>query len=365
MQSEEDFIRTVGTRVQEAIEYFRCDKHFQSSRALRALTKDAEDLEKGSASADGSARRFLDAELSKYSEVGLIRQIEEEVLDALEMAKSEEHWELSYDGASAKVWYKQGTDGLHSFKAQGELVAPVVNLCALLNELELMKELFWFVKKVDTLQDLGRVRRTFHSMWALVWPLSDREAPLLGYGVDGMDEDDCFLTIARSLRDSDIDAEGNKLIIPAIPRGTVRMQADLISFHFSPISPSRTLVTLVARVDPKLTIFPVALINWCSRFFIRLSLMILEEKARNIENLPHGAVMKSEERKDVYSWMQNRLEEYWGSRGRLSELHNGILDDAERKHSIDEALTQAAAGKAKPPPGSKDKMLAAQLLRKK
>mmetsp|Transcript_9446 Transcript_9446/g.19920 ORF Transcript_9446/g.19920 Transcript_9446/m.19920 type:complete len:382 (+) Transcript_9446:174-1319(+) len=377
--SGSDLLVRFEAGIVEAVEYFRLDKHFQSARVLQNVEREIETALKSIQDETERSRvqAGVESVYGRYGETKLIRQIEGEVLNVLELARSEEDWTLSYDGSSAKVWYRaeraensSKSNGLHAFKARAELNAPVVNLCALLNETELFAELFWFVRKSAALQDLGRFRKSFHMQWQLLWPLSDREAPLLGYGVDGLDEDNCFMTVTRSLAREDVDSSGKQLEYPEPSSGRgqpVRMRAECLGFHFEPIEPTKTRATVVARLDLLLPFVPVALVNYSSRYFIRLSLHVLEVKAREMlgaspDSNKHLKAMEREDRREVYAWIQSRLEEHWKRHGKLEEFQNNKIESAQFKRTTSmENVDTSANG----PPAAVDKKLALQLLKKR
>ncbi|KAA8491557.1 hypothetical protein FVE85_2572 [Porphyridium purpureum] len=320
------FEAQVPSRVSAIVSLFHAEKHFQAARSLLALTEEAGVL---------NAQGAVDTECARYVEIPLIRQIESEVLKTLELLRSEEGWQISYEGNNTKVWYRQSANSsLNTFKVEGTLLAPVVNVAALLNEIDLFGELFWFMRQTKETERVSRTRTAFSIATSLFWPLSDRFANVLGYAVDGLDEDECMMIVCRDMDyDVDVNAKGQKFAKVPVPKGAVPMRAELIGWQFVPIEPTLTTVRLVAHVDLNLSFVPSAFVNWASKAFARHTIATLDHQAKQLPPA-HQQRLVDPERRQVYDWIDGQLRSYWEKKGKADVYDGGELhNDPGRKLS--------------------------------
>eukprot|EP00188_Purpureofilum_apyrenoidigerum_P000519 Plantae.Rhodophyta-Purpureofilum_apyrenoidigerum.ctg12292.p1 GENE.Plantae.Rhodophyta-Purpureofilum_apyrenoidigerum.ctg12292~~Plantae.Rhodophyta-Purpureofilum_apyrenoidigerum.ctg12292.p1 ORF type:complete len:329 (+),score=61.30 Plantae.Rhodophyta-Purpureofilum_apyrenoidigerum.ctg12292:336-1322(+) len=283
---------------EKALELYEADKLFQAHRVLAALQKTQPDAFERRAADD---KEFND-----------IWQQCTEAVRILEEMGVGDGWTLSYQGHGKTVWYKPwpGTD-FHCLKAEAILEADMLSLLSIVYETDFHSEIFSFIDDLNEIKRLRYSRKIIHSLYKTPWPMKNRESLLFGYAVNGFDEDDCLLVCFR-----DADTKRDAFEQPSPFTDTVKMSVSIAGLLFEPISATRTRVVNIASVDPCVAAVPTTLINWVARAIFRATLQVLEEKSREIHNLPHAERMRTD---PVYIELRAILKKY-------SELKNWEVD---------------------------------------
>jgi len=324
----------------QALAFYADDKLFQASRKFEVLTAEVAKMEKDSTVPSTEKQKLSEfkTKLSSDPKVLKIRQQSSECASLLHDCTSKESWEMCYDGQSTKVHYRKEPDSpVHSVRVRGILNVDFVKLASLIYETDLYKLFWWFVRDMKEIKKLGRCEKALHGIYQIFFPIRDREIPILGYGCDGLDEDDSFVLFFRSLREDDRDIDGKVIGVPKQPSGTIRIEMKVAGMRFIPVSRNAVDMTIIANLDPKISFVPRPLLNWATRSVFRFGLRILESKANELHNMPHMERMQTD---PFYEWFNSRVEDYFRS-------HPEKIQGVERgRTSFDPEKEQKAA---KPP----------------
>mmetsp|Transcript_9033 Transcript_9033/g.27151 ORF Transcript_9033/g.27151 Transcript_9033/m.27151 type:complete len:347 (+) Transcript_9033:88-1128(+) len=307
---------------EQALAFYGADKLFQAIRVF-------EQLENSIGAATGSTSELSESERELVEEIRHkldndasileMKKRSKECFELLRDCDSTDNWEMRYNGQSTKVWYKREPgSAIHSVKTEGIISADFIRLASLIYETDLYPLFWWFVREMKDIKKLGRCCKAVHGIYQAFWPIYDREVPILGYAVDGFDEDNCLLLFFRSLRPDDIDNEGNVIELPEKPPRSVRIDLNIAGMKFVPAGKNATKMTLICNLDPKIASVPAPLVNWATRSVFRASLRMLEVKANDLDGMPHIQRMQTN---PFYTWLSERLNEYF-------EQHREILDQS-------------------------------------
>jgi len=204
------------------------------------------------------------------AQLATIRRDTDEITRLVAEMKSEDGWDAAYAGPVTSVSYRvnEGDNGLMTYKIESTLVANVINLACVINEVQLYPNLFWFVRSLDVLEQPGRCQKTMYLRVRFFWPVADRDFYCYGYAVDGLDEDDCMLIYSRDLADVPDRLGPYRDRLDAKSKETVRGSMTA-AFLYKPLTASTTKMTFIAKVDPTLPYVPVPLMNWFGKVFGR------------------------------------------------------------------------------------------------
>lgn len=122
----------------------------------------------------------------------------------LDFETAQSDWESTMeDSHGSKVMWKPSKDSpIHTLRLDGKVASPAFNVLAVLMEVDMYQN--WIptimgigLKKLDLLLDLDRYRKLVHVDMALPWPIANRDANMVGYGVDMLSQGR-ILAVARS-----------------------------------------------------------------------------------------------------------------------------------------------------------------------
>lgn len=330
-------------KLTRVLDLYKEDKLLQSARVLEELTAyvhtTLNDVNVSGSQKEEALRvqeRLEQSDVKRIvAEIGEVRHLKESL-------NSKNGWSLSYDGAETKVWYRrEPSSSSHSMLVEGNIVAPLINVAALLYELDLYSDLLWFIKHAKLLEENGRLRRSAHFLLYAPWPLYDREVALYGYAVDGLDEDDCILVASRSLQRED-NVQIHSEITGSLGKRTVNANVQFAGYELVPVTPSVTRVRCIFNADPQLSIVPMPLINWSSRMFCRWSLRAMESRA---QKLP-PSYQQRKDTKVIYKWFESRLATYWQTKGKADEYakYKDTHPDTQQRNSGDFDVNETPEG---------------------
>lgn len=255
--------------------------------------------------AEGGSTTELDdisLELQK-EDFKYIRLVNSEIRHLLEECESKDGWTQVNSTKGIITYYrKEATAKTHSFKVQGEVKAPLVNMLACVYEVDLFGKWMPNVEKAEMVKELSRFRMVAAAQFGLPWPIANREVTLLGYGdVVG----DAVAVYFRSVTETDT-LPG--FTLPAPPPKYVRADLKFGGMLFKPVDETTTLVTVVFNTDPKLTLVPYWLLNMISSKFCHYILMIMRTKAA-AEFAGSEFEKRVQTNRRVYGEIERRLKE--------------------------------------------------------
>lgn len=234
-------------------------------------------------------------------------------------------WVLVKEAGTYQTFYRN-EDGnpIHSIKIKGVLNVPLFNLAAVINEIDLYVDWVPFLKESRETVELSKYRRGVYSLFALPWPLSNRDMVVYGYGVDMLAEQSQLMIVIRSIGagyggDGEglaggIHAERLVAASPAEDASAVRMDFKIAGFLLSPVTATSTHLTVLSNVDPRMSIVPYFLLNFVTKQLAGILIGKLESLAAGIESDPRSKYLER---------IANKPHIYQDIRERVAALSNG------------------------------------------
>ena len=220
--------------------------------------------------------------MSSYPFSGYISRISTELMDLVTScggAEVDESWSLlngesgggKGDPEKISVFYRKlAGSGTHSFLVSGIVHAPLLNLLAMIKEVDLMPQWLGAVQSAEVLSELdgSRYRMLLRVIVKALWPVSDREAMCYGYGdVVGDSVGIYFRSVDDQGKGEIIPGAGvggSDVQVPPVTEGCVRASVSMGGFYITPRSlatedapqAASCMVRGVFNVDPHLPIIP-------------------------------------------------------------------------------------------------------------
>jgi hypothetical protein len=112
-------------------------------------------------------------------------------------------WTVLREDKNGKTLYRaeEGMDA-HSFKVSGTMKAPLLNVLAVIYELDLWSNWFPFMKTCVETAQASRFNKSAHMTLGLLFPIANRDFVINGFGVD-LIETRQVVVVARSLPEPD------------------------------------------------------------------------------------------------------------------------------------------------------------------
>jgi len=155
------------------------------------------------------------------------------------------------------TWYRDEGGGKQSFRCQGFIEAPVINLASLIYELDLWPTWFPGIVEASKYAELSKFRIVPLLQSWLPWPMANRSLRLKAYG--DVFNGDSVAVYARDLMPSDLTS--SKFEMPSSPEGNVDIELYFAGFHLIPLSKNVTYLKAIFCLDPKLAALPVSVFN--------------------------------------------------------------------------------------------------------
>jgi len=225
-----------------------------------------------------------------------------ETSQLLKLLQDDEGWIPLSTGKYKSYYKKEQYSDLHSFKLSADLNASLLNLCVLIYEVDLYTTMFPYFKFVKEIAHPARCTKIVH--WAIrtPWPISARESVVLGFAVDGLDEDDAILVHMKTIDKFD------GVPLPTAPADVVRIDVHYGGFMFCPITEQKTRVTFCGNVDPKISFIPAWAMNWIGSKIATIFLRMLERFARRIKGSEHERRFQTDRK--FYDWLEDLVQSY-------------------------------------------------------
>jgi len=303
-----------------AKELYEEDKLFQAARIVRYLRHVPLEEENANDS-------IVTANSTLRKSILRIQKESEECENFLSLLLNEQEWEcLSKQSDRCKVYYnsKQGPD-VHGFKIETEIDAPFLNTAALINEVDLLQDLFWYVGSSKEIAKLSRCKKILRARFVTPWPFTTREAILYGYAVDGLDEDHSVVVCFRSATAQDFE-DYNFDPVPLDSKDTVRLDVKIGGIQFIPLERRKTLFRTAVFADPQLSYIPKWLFHWVTKQVCIYGIHVFRKKAEQFATLTHVKRVATD---PFYVWVAQRVAQYWKEqKGMLDCTPESILKDS-------------------------------------
>lgn len=167
------------------------------------------------------------------------------------------NWIRFSDKPDYKLFYRQepGFPGITLYM-EGVIKAPLMNMFAVLAEVQLFKDWIPMTKKSELLGEVSHLRKLAYIRNNLPWPFTDREIFIQACGILLKEEKACILTLSS--------AEGDSWFGTPITRDPKCVTFDMHKafMYTKAISPTECVLKMIVNADPHLDYIPQKLINW-------------------------------------------------------------------------------------------------------
>lgn len=137
-----------------------------------------------------------------------------------------------------------------SIYLEGIVNAPMINLMALLCEVDLFKEWVPLMKKANLVGEYSHLRKLAYFKVGLPWPFSDREIYLQATGIMQKEDKACVLVMSSVEEDEWMSTK----ITRNIDLVTIDIHKSFI--HLQEIEPGKNRFRMIVNADPHLDYIP-------------------------------------------------------------------------------------------------------------
>jgi len=202
-----------------------------------------------------------------------------------------------------KTFYRhESSTPIHSIKLEGIVDSPIFNVLALINELDLYVN--WCppqLKEVKCNGTISRFKKFVYMRSQVPWPLHHRDCCMYGYGVDLLEEKGCIVITVRSCTENEQERHSH----PSLPERHVRMDCKFGGTLLKPISTTRTHVTMLSNVDPKLGLVPYWILNFVTHQLSYQFFQMLRKNSMKMEGTEYEKRIQDQPK--VYGELKDRL----------------------------------------------------------
>eukprot|EP01084_Bolivina_argentea_P143669 252242_1 len=220
----------------------------------------------------------------------------------LNFLKSSQNWTVYQDDGIWKTeWASSNDSDFESFRISGFCDVSLVNILAVLYEMDLLIKWMPLCKESLDFGNLSLYSKVGYIRIGLFWPIVDREFILNGYGVDDLKNGKILIYF-----DSTENNNSNCIKIPSCPDDRCRGDIHLGGFYFERITEKKTKITCVFNTDFKANL-PVTVINWFAGTFSSQLLSYMVAAAKFDENSQYYQRIKTN--KEFYGMVKRKLKE--------------------------------------------------------
>jgi len=243
----------------------------------------------------------------------ILRQVQESNALLAELA-SNDGWTMvrDYGGTQTLIRKEEGKD-LFSFKVVGEVDAPLLNITAVIYEIDLYPKWFPCCRASEELCVVSR----FHKQCTVTMdiPLSlSRFLVLDGYGVDVSERQQLIINV-KSIRES------KHCKLPSTPSDCCLIQMHLGGFLVEPISREKCRLSFMVNVDPQMDYISPWILNWFAGKLIHLLLSRMRTASKFGPDSEYAKRIKMNP--VIYEFINQRVEDLWRSLEHSNETSVG------------------------------------------
>ena len=208
-------------------------------------------------------------------------------------------WTKFSDKETQKIYYKQEA-GLNQLTLYLEQVieAPLINLFAILGEVQLFKNWVPMTKQSDIISEISHLRKLAYFKNNLPWPFHQREIFLQASGIIIKEENAAVLVM------SSVDSDTWLGYPIARTKGNVTIDVNKAFVYARMLDENRCVMKMIVNADPHIDYIPQRLINWCLKHVIGVFLKYIAKKA---VKLPDEYQKLIEEKKEYYDELVRRI----------------------------------------------------------
>jgi len=204
-----------------------------------------------------------------------------------------------------------------SIHIEGVVQSPLLQLLVLFNELNYYRKWYPHLIAAEEIRSPTVFSKYVHFRFNAPWPLSPRYVVAYAFGVDLLEESN---TIAVGLCDAthhsmmESDEEVKLLDVsgsPALEPDDVRATLHICGHHFTPLTPSSTLVRICVTFDMKASGAPQSVITFMTREIGVELLKALRTQCLDHSNAQDILQRQEEDITGVYGYMEKRLQQHF------------------------------------------------------
>lgn len=242
--------------------------------------------------------------LSRINSIPEIRALREDVADTtycLNMLEDMSGWELNNDSDGIRT-YISGSGNEFLVRSEAEIETGIFPILVLLAEPDMLTKWLPMLSDVKIVGEPTKYRRILNYKFNLPWPVSDREASILGRGVPLVDSKGLVI-IMKTLEESYLGID-----IPATSPDSIKITVHLSCIYIQYSEENKCSITLIIRSDPKIPLIPQWLINYGSKHVAHIFIQSLRENACNFSGSDFEERVKA--RPEFYDDIRKKLEDY-------------------------------------------------------
>eukprot|EP01091_Cochliopodium_minus_P003876 TRINITY_DN13829_c0_g1_i1.p1 TRINITY_DN13829_c0_g1~~TRINITY_DN13829_c0_g1_i1.p1 ORF type:complete len:335 (+),score=89.36 TRINITY_DN13829_c0_g1_i1:2-1006(+) len=294
------FIETFDKKLEELLELHKAEKFLKSYLILEELETNLDHYKN-----DHKEEEIFKSIFEKFHNhsqlFSQMKNTAKEIMMILSSFNDDQDFVLARDKHGLKIEYRQEKDKpTVSLKMEGIIEAPIFNLLSVANELDLWCKFIPRLEKSDIIKEVSKFSKVVYVKMGLP-VISDREAYLIGYGVDLL-EHDCILIIARDVTPAEMEK------VPPPSGNDVRLEVAFAAFLFQPLKENVTRFQFFGNADPKLSIIPYWLINWGVKTMAPYFFDIFKKQSTNLPEIYHKRI---EENQFLYGDLKQRVSDYF------------------------------------------------------
>lgn len=232
-----------------------------------------------------------------------------------ELVDGGKQWKLAYETSDdVRVFYRhENKSDNHAIRIEGTIEGPIFNVLAIFYEIDLYKLWTPNMKQCSLLQQMSPYRLLCHFGFHLPWPFYDRTCVCYGFGVDMLETDDqSILVVVRSVPEGEYDkytdsSTGVSAVPPVDSETDVKIDVEYAGFYIQALSPQRTRVKIITKIDPKASYIPQWLQNKALRIASPLVIRTLRKIASTVpESEDYSSRIRQKEH--IYGDIRQRIE---------------------------------------------------------
>ncbi|CCW61771.1 unnamed protein product [Phytomonas sp. EM1] len=213
----------------------------------------------------------------------------------------------------------------HFFKVISDLPVSAIYVCCVIMEVDLFSDWIPFCCRLHNQGEVSHFHKALFFVVKGVWPFSDRDLFLEGYGVDDLESNRRIWVVAQSL-DETRDELPRGIQPPPCVEGSLRCEAYNSGLRIDVTSPTTTRLSLVVSIDPKIPVIPQTVINWVSG---KIMWQIMTEISR-------AATVAQDRQSKYFSRRRGRPEMYSMLREHFNETFEKMDPQGYKHHAIPE-----------------------------
>lgn len=242
--------------------------------------------------------------LEMLESVPEIQALWEDVADTTEclnMLADMGSWTLNNESDGIST-YISGNGNEFLVRSEADIDTGLFPILVLLAEPDMLTKWLPMLSDVKVIGEPTKFRRIINYKFNLPWPVSDREATVLGRGMP------LIKSRALVLMLKTLDRSYLGIDIPAASEGSVKVDIFLSCIYIQYTQENKCALSLIIRSDPKISLIPQWLINYGTKQVAHIFVQNLREYANKYAGSEFEERVK--ERPDFYADIRIKLQDY-------------------------------------------------------